>query len=87
MVKLISAQGLFYGNVDLSDEFEKCLWVAGSTFYCKRDKQCGTHTGQVLDLTWSQLDLVLPWSRSCLDLNPSKSLSYLDGLGHYLVLV
>ena len=56
--------GFFYGNVDLSDQFEECLWFACSTFYRKCVMQCGTRTGLVLVLTRSRPALVLVLTRS-----------------------
>ena len=56
--------GVFYGNVDLSDQFEECLWFACSTFYRKCVMQCGTRTGLVLVLTRSRPALVLVLTRS-----------------------
>ena len=56
--------GFFYGNVDLSDQFEECLWFSCSTFYRKCVMQCGTRTGLVLVLTRSRPALVLVLTRS-----------------------
>lgn len=67
---------VFYGTVNLSDQFEKRLWFTFSTFYRRCVIiQCGSCTGLVLVLvlTWSQPLKVLVlsqfWSWSGLGLS------------------